>query len=69
MLHLIKSTDDIKLGGVADIANLISPRFKIILTSYNNGPKPQDEIPQVYMQSPVFGLKKKSVAQVYKPRV
>ena len=46
---------------------MIESRFKIILTSCNNGPKPQDEIPQVNMQSPVFGLKKKSVVQVYKP--
>lgn len=37
---------------------MIESRFKIILTSCNNGPKPQDEIPQVDMQSPVFGLEK-----------
>lgn len=38
---------------------MIESRFKIILTSYNIGPKPQDEMPQGYMQSSVFGLKKK----------
>lgn len=48
------------------IPQMIESRFKIILTSYNTGPKPQDEIPQGYMQSSVF-RKTKSMAQVYKP--
>lgn len=49
------------------IPQMIESRSKIILTSWNIGPKPQDEIPQGYMRSSVFRLKKKSMTQVYKP--